>query len=167
MTSSFLFGDKNSGLQVGDNHGKIDAQFHLSTGRSTGTLGCTNPGRQRLANGGLRSIERSEIYNTQGGAIFTGNLSAYRDINIRMSLSATSGYGLAMAVKALPILTASNCQITFLQSVHWLIPSISPSLPHLTFLAKSETSWAFSYLSLMQLKNTPKRFIQTIHSSPN
>ncbi|KAJ6018142.1 hypothetical protein N7451_001521 [Penicillium sp. IBT 35674x] len=57
MASSILFGDLNSGLQVGNNHGRIDAQFHLTT-------------------------ERSEIYNTQGGAIFSGNLTAIRGINI-------------------------------------------------------------------------------------
>ncbi|KAJ5157783.1 uncharacterized protein N7482_008883 [Penicillium canariense] len=62
MTSSISFGDTNSGFQVGTNHGSIDAQFHLAAE--------------------LHSKERSEVYNTQGGAVFSGNISAKRDINI-------------------------------------------------------------------------------------
>lgn len=59
-----------------------------------------------------RSIERHETNNTQGGAIFSGSFSAYRDINIRTCLSAASGYSLAKTEKALTILTTSNFQIT-------------------------------------------------------
>ncbi|KAJ5600106.1 hypothetical protein N7450_001173 [Penicillium hetheringtonii] len=55
--ASTSFGDSNSGFQVGNNNGSIEAQFHVTA-------------------------ERSKLYNTQGGAVFNVNLTANRDINI-------------------------------------------------------------------------------------
>ncbi|KAJ5242392.1 uncharacterized protein N7469_000719 [Penicillium citrinum] len=55
--ASTSFGDSNSGFQVGNNNGSIEAQFHVTA-------------------------KRSKLYNTQGGAVFNGNLTANRDINI-------------------------------------------------------------------------------------